>query len=71
MKKYKKIAKDPMTMRGGVYVVLNFGAFRDLFYYRQAAKSFVEEEGTDKKTGDVYYQIYKCDVGLKNVRLVP
>ncbi len=70
MKKYNKIAKDPMIMRSGVYVVLNFGAFRDLFYYLKDAKMLVAQEGTDKETGKVYYQIYKCDINLKNVRLV-
>jgi len=51
----------------GVYVVQNFGAFRDLFYSYADAKKYVREEGTDEKRGSVYYQIYKCDVSLTNI----
>ena len=51
----------------GMYVVQNYGAFRGLFYFYTSAERFVRKEGTDKKTGKEYYQIYKCDVGLKNM----
>jgi len=50
-----------------VYVVQNFGSFRDLFYTLGDAREFVAEEGMDIKTGEAYYQIYKCDVELKNI----
>ena len=51
----------------GVYVVQNYGSFRDLFYSLREAKLFVKEKGTDKVTGKEYYQIYKCDIELKNI----
>lgn len=60
MKKVKREFK-------GVYVIQNFGSFRGLFYSYANAKRFVKEEGTVKKTGERYYQIYKCDVELKNM----
>jgi len=59
--------KKVETKFKNVYVVQNFGSFRNLFYSYQYAKKFVKEEGTDEKTGKEYYQIYKCDVELKNI----
>ena len=46
----------------GVYVVQNYSVFPKWFYSYGDAKKFVEKE----VAGD-YYQIYKCDVVLKNV----
>jgi len=46
----------------GVYVVQNYGSFRELFYYYEDAKRFVEKVNAEK-----YYQIYKCDVVLENI----
>lgn len=64
----KKKMNDMTTKFKNVYVVQNFGAFRDMFYYLRDARRLVREEGIDEKTGEKYYQIFKCDVELKNIK---
>jgi hypothetical protein len=66
MNRFKKNQeKMPLIMNKNIYVVLNFGAFRDVFYLYRDAKKFVREEGTSD-TGERYYQIFKCDLIMEN-----
>lgn len=55
----------PKTVFKNVYIVQNFGSFRDLFYSLKDAKRYVAEEGTDERSGIPFYQIYKGDIIFK------
>jgi len=57
--------KGIKTKFKGVYVVQNYGSFRHLFHQYTDAIRFVYEKGTHN--GVEIYQIYKCDVELKNI----
>ena len=59
----KKYIKCPSVFKN-VYIVMNFGGFREMFYYLRQAKEYVKDNGMYK--GEPIYQIYKCNLIIDN-----